>query len=326
MISIVVPVYNTQAYLPRCLDSILNQSLADFEVLMVEDGSRDESPAICDDYARRDGRFRAFHIENAGVSNARNVALDHARGEYIAFVDSDDWIEPDMLKRLSALVDGSGMDAAMCDAFNVDGERKSKAGLCDLLPAENRGGEIDRVFLGRSGTLWNKLIGKKCIGETRFRRELGYGEDICFLRDITPEISCLRITPEPLYNYRRMREGNVVASRLNKKYGDLIVTMEMAVDALLALGYDFEAVSRIRLCAGRVLKASAYAPLKESAQYRRRCKALLRKGAGKASCLLRGKTLSLPVRWVRYLEYRVCLASPVLVVAAYKLLFRLKGR
>lgn len=94
-VSVVVPVYNTAQYLPRCLDSILNQSFTDFELLLIDDGSTDGSGAVCDGYAEKDSRVRVFHKENGGVSSARNMGLDSAHGEWITFVDSDDYIDDD---------------------------------------------------------------------------------------------------------------------------------------------------------------------------------------------------------------------------------------
>ena len=94
-ISVIVPVYNTAQYLPRCIESILSQSFADFELLLIDDGSTDGSGAICDGYAAKDSRIRVFHKENGGVSSARNLGLDSAHGEWITFVDSDDYIDDD---------------------------------------------------------------------------------------------------------------------------------------------------------------------------------------------------------------------------------------
>lgn len=91
-ISIIVPVYNTERYLSKCIDSILSQSFTDFELLLINDGSLDYSGAICDQYAANDSRVTVFHKENGGVSSARNLGLDNARGEWVTFVDSDDWI------------------------------------------------------------------------------------------------------------------------------------------------------------------------------------------------------------------------------------------
>ena len=103
--SIIVPAYNTGEAIRRCIDSILAQSYSDWELIIVDDGSRDATPAIIDEYARRDGRIRAIHIPNSGVSNARNIGIEQAKGEYVMFVDSDDWIEPDYLQQVERYMD-----------------------------------------------------------------------------------------------------------------------------------------------------------------------------------------------------------------------------
>ena len=95
-----MPVYNTEKYLRRCVDSILAQTFTDFELLLINDGSTDSSGAICDEYTQKDSRVRVFHKENGGVSSARNIGLDNAKGEYIAFVDSDDYIDNRMYECL----------------------------------------------------------------------------------------------------------------------------------------------------------------------------------------------------------------------------------
>ena len=99
-ISIIVPVYKVEQYLRRCLDSIVAQTFTDWECILIDDGSPDNSGRICDEYAEKDKRFRVFHQENVGVSAARNKGLDEARGEWIGFVDSDDWIEKEMYEYL----------------------------------------------------------------------------------------------------------------------------------------------------------------------------------------------------------------------------------
>lgn len=90
LISVIVPVYNVEKYLPRCIDSIIDQTFKNFELLLIDDGSKDKSGEICDEYAKRDNRIKVFHKENGGVSSARNVGLDSAKGEWIIFCDSDD--------------------------------------------------------------------------------------------------------------------------------------------------------------------------------------------------------------------------------------------
>lgn len=118
-ISIIVPVYKVQPYLHRCVDSILGQTFRDFELILVDDGSPDGCPAICDDYARQDERIVVIHQKNGGLSAARNAGLDCAKGEYIAFIDSDDWVHPEYLQRLyQALVEAQA-DLSLCSLQTV---------------------------------------------------------------------------------------------------------------------------------------------------------------------------------------------------------------
>ena len=100
-ISVIAPVYNVEKYLPRCIDSILAQTFTDFELLLIDDGSKDHSREICDEYAKKDSRIRVFHKENGGVSSARNLGLDNVKGEWITFVDSDDYLKMEFLSNLT---------------------------------------------------------------------------------------------------------------------------------------------------------------------------------------------------------------------------------
>jgi len=318
MISVIMTIYNTESYLPGCLDSLLKQSYFDFEALLVDDGSTDRTGAICDEYAAKDSRLRVFHTKNGGVASARNFALQHVRGDYMAFLDSDDWMEEDLLEKLSSMVDGSGWDAAMCNAYTVGEDRRYPGPLCRGLPELVEGNEILRVFLGHSGTMWNKLIGMKCVGETRFRKEARYGEDIVFLWEIAHRVKRLNISQEALYNYRWARPGNVTTAALNPGYMDFIAFTERASDKLISLNYCFEAVSRIRMCAGRVFRAASYAPLAASAEHRKRCKALLRKGGRYANLIMKDKAVHGKSKYIRYLQYQACRISPTLVVLLFK--------
>ena len=119
-ISIIVPVYKTEQYLPECIESILSQTYRDLDIILIDDGSPDNSGKICDEYADKDGRVRVFHKENQGLSSVRNFGLEKAReknSEYIGFIDSDDWIEPEMYESLLNALTGSGADIAVCRYF-----------------------------------------------------------------------------------------------------------------------------------------------------------------------------------------------------------------
>lgn len=114
-LSIIIPVYNVAPYLPCCLDSILAQTFSDFEVLLVDDGSTDGSAALCDSYAKKDSRFRCFHKENGGHTSARQAGLRQAKGAYVTFVDSDDWIHPAMYQNMCSAARDTGADTVCCN-------------------------------------------------------------------------------------------------------------------------------------------------------------------------------------------------------------------
>lgn len=116
-VSVIVPVYKAERYLQRCVDSILSQTLADLEVILVDDGSPDNSPIICDEYSKKDHRVRVIHQKNAGVAAARNTGLEAAAGEYIAFVDSDDYIAPEMYASMMKIAQKYKCDVVMCDCL-----------------------------------------------------------------------------------------------------------------------------------------------------------------------------------------------------------------
>ena len=180
-ISVIIPVYNTASYLPACLDSILAQTFADFELLVVDDGSTDASPAICDDYARRDARVKVFHQANAGVSVARNLALSHACGKWVCFVDSDDTVLPDYLKDMvsvttddDCLVMGNISDPLFQGLVTED--------------VTLQGEDMVRYML--SHQLFNlcgpvaKLFSRRVLQENNisFPAGIHYGEDLIFLQ------------------------------------------------------------------------------------------------------------------------------------------------
>lgn len=119
LVSIIVPVYNVEQYLERCLDSLVNQTLKDIEIILVDDGSTDDSGNICDKYAKKDKRIKVIHKENGGLSDARNIGLSIARGKYIGFVDSDDFISLDMYKKLFNCIEHGNYDIASCEFKKV---------------------------------------------------------------------------------------------------------------------------------------------------------------------------------------------------------------
>ena len=162
-ISVIIPVYNTEQYLSRCLDSILSQSFDDFELLLIDDGSTDSSGAICDSYAEKDSRVRVFHKENGGVSSARNLGLDNAKGEWIYFVDSDDEVLPDGLLTMVNCI-SEEVDVVMGGFVEVDEggnplavEEKAVLTLSKKQSAISLYGDYG-FYHQYLGYLWNRLL------------------------------------------------------------------------------------------------------------------------------------------------------------------------
>ena len=141
IVSIIVPVYNAEQYLTKCVDSILHQNLNNIELILVDDGSQDQSPALCDAYASQDKRVRVVHQENAGAAAARNHGMELAQGTYIAFVDSDDWIDPDMYKTMVETAERDGSELVICDC------KKEFDAESQLYTHELRGGYFDRTAM-----------------------------------------------------------------------------------------------------------------------------------------------------------------------------------
>ena len=175
-VSVIVPVYQVEAYLPRCLDSILAQTFEDYELILVDDGTRDGCPAIMQEYAQRDSRIRQIHKENGGLSSARNAGLDVARGEYIAFVDSDDYVAPTWLEDTVRAADETGAQQVLYNyALVVDGQERGP-----YLRFASETIDVDRLGLAnyfyrywmpyRHGQeAWSKLYRRSVIEENGLR-------------------------------------------------------------------------------------------------------------------------------------------------------------
>lgn len=184
-LSIIIPVYNSEEYLDRCLLSILSQDFTSYEIILVDDGSVDSSPLICDRYSSSDRRIRTVHKKNGGAGSARNAGLELAKGEYIMFVDSDDALLPYALDDMMEVVCGEDVVVGGCAVF-ADGLL-----LKDMRPSKTcsyKGSEYPKFFqenIARRGDLcdvsWAKLFRRKSIGEVRFYEDLNYAEDKLFV-------------------------------------------------------------------------------------------------------------------------------------------------
>ena len=200
-ISVIVPVYKAEAYLCRCVDSLLAQTFLDFEVLLVDDGSPDRSGEICDEYARKDRRVRVFHKENGGVSSARQCGMDHAQGEYTIHADPDDWVEPTMLEELYKKAKEEDADMVICDFYE---ERKNKTIYIRQQPSSlDHETVLCELFQQLHGSCWNKLVRRACYKEfgVRFPEELSYREDLFTNACLTSHQIKVVYLPKGFYHY-----------------------------------------------------------------------------------------------------------------------------
>lgn len=215
MVSIIVPVYNAEKGIRRCVDSILNQDYKEFELLLIDDGSKDSSGQICDEYAALDARVRVFHKENTGVSDTRNLGISKAQGEYLQFLDSDDWMTPDATNLLVRSAKEHEADLVISDFYRVVGERVSHKG--DI-------GEdvvLDReAFAGHMmknpadfyyGVLWNKLYRRDIVEKYQLRmdKNISWCEDFMFNLEYIRHSERFYALQVPIYYYVKTK-GSLV--------------------------------------------------------------------------------------------------------------------
>lgn len=207
-VSIIVPVYNVDKFLHKCVDSILAQTLTDFELLLVDDGSKDNSGLICDKYAAKDSRVRVFHKENGGVSSARNLGLENAQGDWIIFIDSDDWIEPNMLKDIYEKAILEHADLVYCDLRMIFNNHTEILHIAEY--NTNKTKMLNNFIKSTFGTAVGMLAKKNLYESNEIRYPIGvkfcedfyvairlmlYSEKICYI-------------PTTYYYYNRQNEAS----------------------------------------------------------------------------------------------------------------------
>ena len=230
-LSIIVPVYKVEEYLGECVDSLLSQTIDDYEIILVDDGSPDNSGKIADEYAAvNPDMIRVLHIDNGGQGRARNFALDIAKGDFVGFVDSDDWVTHDMYEKMYTRAAETGADVVVCDFMErfADGRES-------MLPAS-----LQDNWLGSAGSSCNKIFRRSLIGELRFPVGLWY-EDFYFSAVMLLRSKHTEFIAEPLYIYRRGQESTMHNNNAAKNL-DMLTIMDMLEKEMLPAGYkdDFE--------------------------------------------------------------------------------------
>ena len=222
-ISVIVPVYKAEKYLNRCVDSILAQTFEDFEVLLIDDGSPDNSGNICDEYARKDSRVRVFHKENGGVSSARQMGIDNARGEYTIHADPDDWVESDMLESLYNKALESGADMVICDYFvNIGNKQKYIKQQPSSMEHEI---VLCQLFENLHGSCCNKLVRRECYKkyDVKFPLFLSKLEDLYVNVSLLKNPVKVEYLGKAFYHYDQTSNANSLTRKIERKNIDFLI-------------------------------------------------------------------------------------------------------
>ena len=244
LFSIIIPVYNTpNTYLTRCIKSFVNQTYADWEVILVDDGSQQKTALLCDTFAMQDKRIKVFHQQNAGVSSARNLGLSKAQGKWIGFSDSDDELSADTLAEVAAVIKKQkDVQLIRIPGFYYYGAvfgRKKVDVPCLLKGAE---AVNKRLFSQRRNEVWNYYIRKDMIKDSRFNHLIKIGEDILFLLPIWEHTSCAYFSNKGMYYYHYV-EGSAMSNIKSKRQG----ADEMLLNEILQMNISNKTLANISI-------------------------------------------------------------------------------
>lgn len=265
LISIVVPVYNTAQYIERCIDSILNQTYSNIEVIIVDDGSSDNSGLICDNYSKLDTRVIVLHQKNKGVVEARNKGVNEAKGEYICFVDSDDWIEPRMIETLFGLIGDA--DLVSVGAFFEKSENNQIKMLDRYEEGIYKGDDFntilnsmlynfeDKSMHSLSSWIWNKMYRTSIAKEihSKISPNLVFAEDTVFLLNYVLECKAIVISHQCFYHYVSRTDSvmNIIhrdmLANINNVYCELLPVFEQKNNHKLIIQLQYWVAERVRL-------------------------------------------------------------------------------
>lgn len=209
-ISIIIPIYNAEKYLKRCVNSINMQSFSNYEMILVNDGSIDNSATICDEFAKYDNRIRVFHKENGGVSSARNWGLDKAIGEYIMFVDSDDYMLPGMLEVMLSTLESKKADLVVCGTTETGGGYWRPIADVDYSINQLKENFVSLLHTELLSPPWNKIYKKEIIGSNRFCEDISFGEDLLFNIQYLKKCENISFIKESPFYHEKENENSLV--------------------------------------------------------------------------------------------------------------------
>lgn len=230
ILSVIVPVYNVEKYLPRCLDSLAAQTLDNMEILVVNDGSPDQSQKIIDEYARKYPQIRSFQKPNGGIADVRNFALEHVRGKYFGFLDSDDYTAPDMYEKMVEAAEAKQAEVVVSDFEWVSGDQRRLQKEGPYAPGRE-------MLVHLFATLWNKIYKTDFVRRSGVRFPAGYRyEDACFLYCLTPHIQRLAFVDEAFVSY--VQHPASITHTNNHEVKDMIHVFEVITEYYQAQKWD----------------------------------------------------------------------------------------
>lgn len=218
LISILLPVYNVEPFLPLCLESIIHQTYSNLQIVLIDDGSKDDSWRVMREYAAKDSRIEIYHQENQGVATTRNHLLEKIKGDYVLFVDSDDWIELDMVEFLVGRAIFYNSSIVMCSMVKND-ELLNKGGFSEEIWEQPKAVFEFLRHVSFKGSLCNKLIATSLLHNVRFHCGISYGEDALFVWSVLQNVDKMVATDKVLYHYR-MNETSIS----HQSFGDKKLT------------------------------------------------------------------------------------------------------
>ena len=221
LVSVIIPVYNTEKYLPKCVDSVLAQTYTNIEIILVDDDSPDNCPTLCDEYTKKDSRIKVIHKKNEGSSLARKTGISNANGEYLAFVDSDDWVEENYIKKLCTYAIENKADIVACNYFLESGKKTYQK---TEKIAEISNINIKKLLEGElSGYLWLKLLRSNLIKENSFMDigDISVWEDVVISVQLYFYARKIASVNDYLYHYRQ-NSNSLCNSFSSKKNSDFI--------------------------------------------------------------------------------------------------------
>ena len=214
LISVIIPVYNVEKYLDRCLTSVINQTYTKLEIILIDDGSTDNCPQICDEWAKNEQRIKVIHKKNEGVSSARNLGINMSSGEYISFIDSDDILHPKYFEIMHKSIDNA--DLSYCEYMRFNDECSFEE-MNDYDKETYTGNHVFDNSMLSIDIVWNKLIRKKSLNGLKFDTELKNGEDTLFSYNLLCKCNSVVYVKNEMYGYFIRKSGASISADLKGK-------------------------------------------------------------------------------------------------------------